>query len=137
MSETTTNHRLIARAASLLNPRRLKDFFIGDVAAVLVSGSGKLYSGVCIGGYLGICAEQSAIAAMITAGETRIHRIVAVWKDANGTTFVLPPCGRCREFMRQINADNRDTEVLVGADKIATLAELIPYYDPFAHPLTS
>ena len=31
---------------------------------------------------MGFCAEHSAIAAMITAGEYKIKKIVAVWKKA-------------------------------------------------------
>lgn len=35
--------------------------------------------------------EQVAIAAMVTAGEYRIAKIVAVWRDDQGRLYVLPP----------------------------------------------
>jgi len=35
---------------------------------------------------------------MVTAGEYQITKIVAVWRDADDTLYVVPPCGRCREF---------------------------------------
>lgn len=66
---------------------------------------------------------------MVTAGEYRIEKIVAVWKDDAGVTYVLPPCGRCREFMRQIDQGNTDASVVLGSDKAVTLRELLPYTD--------
>jgi cytidine deaminase len=61
---------------------------------------------------------------MITAGETRIAKIVAVWGDK----VVLPPCGRCREFMSQIDAANLEcTDVILGEDKVVKLQGLLPH----------
>ena len=51
--------------------------------------------------------------------------IVAVWQGGN----VIPPCGRCREFIRQMHPDNLDTEVIIARDKIVQLRELLPYHD--------
>ncbi len=95
------NNALIASAARVLNPHRVGDRLFGDVGATLVSKSGRLFSGVCIdtGSGTGFCAEHAAIAAMVTAGEHQIDRIVAVWRDEAGALYVLPPCGRCREFI--------------------------------------
>jgi hypothetical protein len=74
---------------------------VGDVASTLVTDRGNRYSGVCIdtGSGTGFCAEHSAIAAMVTAGEYRIARIVAAWRGDDGVLQVLSPCGRCREFI--------------------------------------
>ncbi|CAK7012089.1 hypothetical protein CIW83_17035 [Tissierella sp. P1] len=44
----------------------------------------------------------AAIAAMITVGENRITKVIAVYED--GT--IIPPCGRCREFICQIHDEN-------------------------------
>jgi len=46
-----------------------------------------------------LCAEHSAIAAMVTAGEYQITKIVAVWRDDDGSLFVLPPCENCSQPM--------------------------------------
>nr|MDQ6936450.1 hypothetical protein [Actinomycetota bacterium] len=75
----------------------------------------------------GFCAEHAAIAAMVTAGEHRIVKIVAVWRDADGALYVLPPCGRCREFIRQVHEANLDTEVVLGRAATAPLRELLPH----------
>jgi cytidine deaminase len=122
-----TNTELIEKARSVLRPRKLAgDGDAGDVASALQSKSGNLYLGVCIdvSSGMGFCAEHSAMAAMITAGESEIARIVAVW----GKKTVLPPCGRCREFMNQIDINNlENTEVILGTEKAVKLSELLPY----------
>lgn len=125
----TTNEALIEIAESTLNPRVVGDRLFGDVASTLITDKGNLYSGVCIdtGSGTGFCAEHSAIAAMVTAGEYQIKRIVAVWRDDKGVTYALPPCGRCREFIRQVDARNLETEVILGRDKVVKLKELLPY----------
>lgn len=121
------NDELIASAAAVLNPRTVGDRLFGDVGSTLVTAAGRRYSGVCVDtSGSGFCAEQAAIAAMVTAGEYRIARIVAVWRDADGTLYVLPPCGHCREFIRQVDPANIDTEVVVGRDSVRRLRELLP-----------
>jgi cytidine deaminase len=39
----------------------------------------------------------------------------------------MPPCGRCREFISQINDKNANTEVMVEEGVILTIRELMPY----------
>ena len=123
--------RLIELASGVLNPRRLGDRLFGDVGCSLATVSGHYYSGVCIdtGSGTGFCAEHAAIAAMVTAGEYRIDEIVAVWRDDVGRLHVLPPCGRCREFMRQVDPENLRTKVILGREETAELAELLPRHD--------
>ncbi len=122
-----TNREMIEKAMTVLRPIKLAhENEAGDVACALLSASGNLYLGVCIDvcGGMGFCAEHSAIAAMITAGETRIAKIVAVWGDR----VVLPPCGRCREFMAQIDAANlANADVILGGNKVVKLQELLPH----------
>jgi cytidine deaminase len=40
---------------------------------------------------------------------------------------VAPPCGRCRELIKQVNYENLKTEVMVSEDEIVTLGELLPH----------
>ena len=129
---TMTNDKLIRLAESVLNPHTTAEGrLFGDVGATLITDKGNLYSGGCIdtGSGTGFCAEHSAIAAMVTAGEYRIERIVAVWKDEAGATYVLPPCGRCRQFIRQIDEANLDTDVILGREKTVKLRELLPFHE--------
>lgn len=123
---------LIAEAESYLNPVRVGDRLFGDVACTLVTASGTHFHGVCIdtGSGTGFCAEHAAIAAMITARESRIAQIVAVWrKPETGELFVLPPCGRCREFIRQVNWNNIETQVILGRGHSRPLRELLPAWE--------
>jgi cytidine deaminase len=121
-----TFDELYQKARATLNPRRLSsDAEAGDVSAALLTESGNIFLGVCVDTAcsMGFCAEHAAAAAMITAGENRVIRMVAVnWDGA-----VLPPCGRCREFISQLHEENFKTEVMVAADKIVSLRELLPF----------
>jgi len=132
MSEIT-NIEMIEKAQSVINPQLVGDRLFGDVGCVLLSKKGNFYYGVCIdtGSGTGFCAEHSAIAAMVTAGEYKIRKIVAVWQNDNKETHVLSPCGRCREFMRQIDESNMETEVILDTNKIVKLKTLLPYADWF------
>jgi cytidine deaminase len=123
---------LILRAAATINPRRGPGGrHFGDVAACLVSSTGNLYLGVDIdtSSGTGFCAEHSAIAAMVTAGEYRIATIVAVWREDSGRLYVLPPCGRCRQLIRQVDSENLDTEVILGEGHRKPLRELLPAHE--------
>ena len=121
-----TFEALYTEAWSVLHPRRLSEFAdAGSVGAALLTESGRVYTGVCIDTACstGFCAEHAAAAAMVTAGENRVVRMVAVNRDGN----ILPPCGRCREFISQLHPDNFKTEVMVSREKVVTLRELLPY----------
>lgn len=123
---TATFDELLAAARSVLNPRRLSDAAeAGGVGAALLGASGRIYTGVCIDTAcsMGFCAEHAAAAAMVTAGESHVLRMVAVnWDGA-----VLPPCGRCREFISQLHAANLDAEVLVREGMVVPLRALLPH----------
>ncbi len=125
------NEELIRAAEAALNPHTEHGRLFGNVAAALVTTGGNRYLGVCIdtGSGTGLCAEHAAVAAMVTAGEYRVARIVAVWRDEAGRLYVLPPCGRCREFVRQIDAFNLDTEVVLGRERSVPLRELLPHHE--------
>lgn len=116
---------IIAKKA--LSPRKLsKSSYAGSVAAAVLSESGKVYTGVCIDtpSSMGFCAEHAAIATMITAGENRIMKLISVYKD--GT--IIPPCGRCREFISQIHDENHKCEIMVRKDTTVTLYDLLPFH---------
>ncbi len=126
--KTISNSELIARAASVIRSRRLGGFLVGDVGAALVTDKGIVHVGTCMDtSGLGICAEQSAIAAMLAAGEDRVRKIVAVWKDEHGKLFVISPCGHCRETMRQVCGATAKTEILLSKTKAVKLEKLLPF----------
>jgi len=120
-----TNDELIRKAGGIAKVHKVsKDVAIGDVGCALVSGNNNVYVGVSIEACCGIgfCAEHSAIAAMASTGEYRVRKIVAV----SSKGVILPPCGRCRELIYQINGKNPDAEVIIGKNKAVKLKELLP-----------
>lgn len=124
------NEELIKKTAAVVHPKKMKDGLCADVGCALISESGKLYLGVNVSsGSNNVCAEQVAIGAMITDGEYKIKKIVGVWKDETGAIFVPPPCGNCRQFMRDADESNLEAEVVLDANKSVKLKELLPYYD--------
>jgi len=101
----------------------------GDVGAALRTAQGHVYTGICIdlACGLGFCAEVSAIAEMLKHRETQIVAIVAVTADR-----ILPPCGRCRETLAQVDARNLACRVILGPDRDVPLSDLLPdhWLDP-------
>lgn len=116
---------LIQRARAVVKPRRLSDLAeAGGVGSALITTSGNIYVGTCIEAEcgMGTCAEHTAVAAMLTAGEDKIVAIVAVAWD----NTIYSPCGRCREFLFQINGNNGDIDIILGEDKAVKLSALLP-----------
>ena len=118
---------LYNEARKVQNDRTVSPFIdAGGVAAALLSAGGNIYVGVCIdtASTLGMCAERSAIAAMLTHGESKIDKVVAVMPDGN----VGSPCGACREFMMQLDKDSGNIEILLDKDTKNTvfLRDLLP-----------
>ena len=115
-------------ARSVRNGRAISDYVeAGGVAAAILSESGRIYTGVCVDTActLGICAERNAIFHMLTQGEHRISRVLAVMPS--GKTGA--PCGACRELMTQLMPEAyRDIQIMLDYEheKIITLGELTP-----------
>jgi cytidine deaminase len=116
---------LIDIAASLARPFiPSTDCISGDVAAALLTADSRVFTGVCVetACSLGFCAEHAAIAEMLKARESAVQMIVAVNKEG----IILPPCGRCRELLWQVDDHNQRAWVILGAEDGAWLHELLP-----------
>ena len=115
-------------ARSVRNGRAISDYVeAGGVAAAILSESGKIYTGVCVDTActLGICAERNAIFHMLTQGEHRIYRVLAVM--SSGKTGA--PCGACRELMTQLMpGEYTNIQIMLDYEneKTITLGELTP-----------
>ena len=115
-------------ASAVLGERKISDYVLaGSVAAAILSESGKIYTGVCVDtcSTLGICAERNAIFNMITNGEQRISKVLAVMDDGSCGA----PCGACRELMVQLDPQRyRDIQIMLDyeGENIITLGELTP-----------
>ena len=120
-----THEELIQRAKSVIHYRELsRECSAGGVGAAILTEAGNVYVGVCVDAACGIgfCAEHGAIAQMITMGESRIVKVVTLSGDGK----FMPPCGRCRELIYQVNNENLDAEILLAADRSVTLETLLP-----------
>lgn len=118
---------LYKKALAVQNYRTISPFIsAGQVSSAILTKSGNIYVGVCIdtASTLGMCAERNAIANMITNGETKIDKLVAILPNGK----VGSPCGACREYLMQLNKDSKDIEILMdyNTKKTITLGELIP-----------
>ena len=120
--------KMYQAAKEVQNDRKVSEYIeAGGVAAAVLSGSGKIYTGVCIDtcSTLGICAERNAIFNMVTCGEQEIKRVLAIMPDGKSGA----PCGACRELMVQLMPEGyKDIEVLMDYEskRIVTLGELTP-----------
>lgn len=115
-------------AKAVRNGRKISGYVeAGGVAAAVLSDSGKIYTGVCVDtcSTLGICAERNAIFNMITNGEHKIKRVLAIMPDGRSGA----PCGACRELMVQLMPDDyQSVEIMLDREsgRVVTLGELTP-----------
>lgn len=115
-------------AKNVQNGRKISNYIdAGGVAAAVLSSSGKIYTGVCIDtcSTLGICAERNAIFNMITNGEEKIDKVLAIMPDGKSGA----PCGACRELMVQLMPnDYKDIEILLDyeSERIVKLGDITP-----------
>lgn len=128
ISEQIIWENMLEAAKAVQGGRRISDYVeVGEVAAAVESETGRIYAGVCVDTActLGICAERNAIFNMLTNGEHRIRRVLAVIPDGKSGA----PCGACRELMVQLMPqDYGEIEVMLDVEsmKTAHLSELTP-----------
>ena len=119
--------KLLRAAKAIHGERKISPFIeAGSVSAALMTDKGSVYTGVCIDTAcgMGMCAERNAIANMLTNGESRILKVVAVMPDGSSGT----PCGVCREFMMQLGKESAEIEILLSLEPLKTikLGEQLP-----------
>lgn len=128
MGEKTNNwDKLYNKAKEVQNGREISPFIYGgQVSAAIMTDRGNIYVGVCVDATCGlaVCAERNAIFNMITNGESKIDKMVAITSDNR----VGAPCGVCRELMMQLHKDSGEIEVLMNYEtmEIKKLKELVP-----------
>ena len=102
------------------------------VAAALLTKSGKIYTGCNIENAAlspGNCAERTAIFKAVSEGEKDFEAICIVNEDAQGKHDYCPPCGVCRQVMREFcNPDSFCIILAKSAEEYReyTLAQLLP-----------
>ena len=102
------------------------------VGAALLSGSGKIYCGCNVENAAyspGICAERTAFVKAVSEGERDFRAIAIVGGPAGGEPEVAPPCGVCRQVMREF-CNPGTFEIVLGTGtedfRVYKLEELLP-----------
>ena len=102
------------------------------VGAALLTADGTVYQGCNIDNASftpTVCAERTAFFKAIYDGKRDFRAIAVVGGKGGTVTGFFPPCGVCRQVMREFCRD--DFEVyLVGKDneiKALTLKDILPY----------
>lgn len=115
---------LVEAARELAQARYIRDRH--QMFSALRASSGKLYSGVHLeasNGRVAVCAEAIAIGAAASAGETAIDTIVAVTESGD----VVPPCGICRELLRDYAPQAHVILQVDGALRGVPVSDLLPF----------
>lgn len=97
------------------------------VGAVVKGANGRLYAGCNVENAAypeGWCAEASAIAAMVTDGESKIGEVLVM----GGGEALVTPCGGCRQRIREFAADDVPIHICSPDElrRTVTLGELLP-----------
>lgn len=97
------------------------------VGAAVLSAGGHIYAGCNVENVsfpCGTCAEESAIAAMVAAGESLIKEILIM---ADGKNLIVP-CGACLQRISEFADQNTLVHLAVPAEikKTYKLQDLIP-----------
>jgi cytidine deaminase len=97
-----------------------------SVGAAVLAG-GRVFTGanVEIASYpISVCAERSAISAMVAAGERSIDA-VAVMTDAEEPT---PPCGGCRQAIWEFGREAVVVSAAANGSRLrSSIRELLPH----------
>lgn len=96
------------------------------VGAAVLTASGQIYPGANVENVaypVGLCAERSAVAAAVSAGEREIVAVAVV----AGTKRPLTPCGMCRQTLFEFGLDIQIVSEDPGGQRSRhSLADLLP-----------
>ncbi|MFP6771935.1 MAG: cytidine deaminase [Alphaproteobacteria bacterium] len=97
------------------------------VGAAVRGASGRVYGGCNVENAAypeGLCAEASAIAAMVMAGESKIVEVLVLGISNEPVT----PCGGCRQKIREFAAPDAPIHIAgaEGVQMTLTLEALLP-----------
>ncbi len=98
------------------------------VGAAVRGGSGRIYVGANVenASYgLALCAERSAVAAAVAAGEKKIVAVAVV----TSTSPPAAPCGMCRQTLAEFAGDELPITLCNDAaeEQATTLGAILPH----------
>ncbi|MBI2931322.1 MAG: cytidine deaminase [Planctomycetes bacterium] len=95
------------------------------VGAAVETRSGRIFAGCNVENAslgLTICAERAAVCAAVAAGEREFLRVVIV----TSTGRLTPPCGACRQFMKEFSPKMAVIMMAGRRSKRTSLETLLP-----------
>ncbi len=118
--------KLLKDCEKLIN--KVYDGHNHTVGCAVITDASKTYYGInmYMDGMNCVCAEQNAVGSALTNGDKNFKAIVAVAKDETGT-FVLSPCGQCRQFLSKYAPH---VKVIINDNnelKSVSISELLPF----------
>ncbi|XP_042366172.1 cytidine deaminase-like [Plectropomus leopardus] len=96
------------------------------VGSALLTEDGKIFSGCNVENacfYLGLCAERTAINKAVSEGY-KTFKAIAVSSDLEDR--VIPPCGACRQVIREFGDMPVFMTKVDGSYTMMTMEELLP-----------
>jgi cytidine deaminase len=123
---TDAEREELLRAASAVAEKAYAPYSNFRVGTAIL-GERATYTGVNVenASYgLAICAERSALAAAVAAGEKKIRGIAIACVDASADSSAGMPCGACRQWMLELASH---AEILIlGKNRSFRIEELLP-----------
>ena len=102
------------------------------IGVSILSQEGEIFTGVNVENSSypeGVCAETSAISAMISAGHKKIKQVYVVC-DFRGTGEIATPCGGCRQRLKEFaSSDIKISMSNLDQSKVEThtMEALLPF----------
>ena len=126
------DRRTLIRAAIEVLPRAYVPYSHFHVAAALLCSDGMVYTGINIenAAYTPtVCAERSAFIRAVNEGQRNFDAIVICGGQDGVIADYCPPCGVCRQVMREFCDPDSFRIILARSEeeyKEFTLKELLP-----------
>lgn len=126
------DYKELMRQAVEIRKRAYTPYSGYQVGAALLGKSGRVYLGCNVENAAyspGICGERTAFVKAVSEGEREFQAIAVIGGVANGPLELAPPCGICRQVMREF-CDPETFEIVLGTGpediQVYTLSQLLP-----------
>lgn len=128
---TTAQQDALLTAARLAHSRAYAPYSHYQVGAAVLDDQGRIHAGCNVENAAypeGVCAEASALSAMVLAGSTRALAVLVVGNGGKNNSAWTTPCGGCRQKLREFGAP--DMPIFTANANTTgprhTLAQLLP-----------
>lgn len=128
---TQAHQQALLQAARSAQLKAYAPYSKYQVGAAVLDDQGRIHAGCNVENAAypeGVCAEASALAAMVLAGSTRVMAVMVVGSGGDGAGAWITPCGGCRQKLREFGHPDL---VILSANETTlgpryTLSALLP-----------